>query len=432
MSKKILIIGLLFYLLVFSLGVFAEPKVPEIPQVDVSFVNAPYIDHTQAIIGLDKGWFSDVGITLTPKPFGKVLTGDKQNALLAAGTADVISGSVGLVLPLAKKIDLAFFVAGDVFQGYAIMARPDKGYKSLNYFIEEKGYNFEKALNETISQMEGKNFIIPTDPIIKGFMNLIFEKSKINVDLVKTIILEDPTHAGAMAAGRGDFELGGVPARLSLEAQGFISIVTSFDLAKSAKASVESDELRSIFRDGWVTTKEYWQNNEDTILRLASVMFRITRFINDEPKEALKIHLPFINTVGGTDFGEKEGEVAYNSLHPFYTFEDQFSWYFDESDPLYLDYEIGSYTSMWVDKGLYKPGEVAKEDLSVADIVYKKLLKLKLEDESLFRKAEISINGGKGNIEKAKELLDKARYHYDAYNFLDAKRFAEAAIQFAK
>ena len=35
-----------------------------IPQVTVNFGMEPYPPHTDAIIGLDKGWFKDVGIDL--------------------------------------------------------------------------------------------------------------------------------------------------------------------------------------------------------------------------------------------------------------------------------------------------------------------------------------------------------------------------------
>jgi len=47
-----------------TLSVKADPAVPEIPPVNVTFGHEPYGDHTQASIGVKMGWFGDVGITL--------------------------------------------------------------------------------------------------------------------------------------------------------------------------------------------------------------------------------------------------------------------------------------------------------------------------------------------------------------------------------
>ena len=42
----------------------------EIPQVTVTFGMRPYADNTFYVIGMEKGWFKDVGITVAPAPYG--------------------------------------------------------------------------------------------------------------------------------------------------------------------------------------------------------------------------------------------------------------------------------------------------------------------------------------------------------------------------
>ena len=48
------------------------PATPEpgtdIPQVTVTFGMRPYADNTFYVIGIEKGWFKDVGITMSPRP----------------------------------------------------------------------------------------------------------------------------------------------------------------------------------------------------------------------------------------------------------------------------------------------------------------------------------------------------------------------------
>ena len=58
---------------------------PEIPQVTVKFGHEPYFDHTQAIIGIEQGWFEDVGITLAPDNQGIVVGGDEALAVVCLG-----------------------------------------------------------------------------------------------------------------------------------------------------------------------------------------------------------------------------------------------------------------------------------------------------------------------------------------------------------
>ncbi len=62
------------------------PAAPEpgtdIPSVSVSFGMRPYADNTFYVIGIEKGWFKDVGITITPEPDGMKTTENQWVSLL--------------------------------------------------------------------------------------------------------------------------------------------------------------------------------------------------------------------------------------------------------------------------------------------------------------------------------------------------------------
>ncbi len=92
--KKILtlLLGISFGLIGFQ-SAYAEPEIPTIPEVSFSYASLHAIDHTHIVIPVSKGWHKDVGITVTPEPYGSSVGADKIVAGLTSGSFDVMSGS---------------------------------------------------------------------------------------------------------------------------------------------------------------------------------------------------------------------------------------------------------------------------------------------------------------------------------------------------
>src|SRR4051812_47312348 len=70
-----------------------------IPKVTVNFGMEPYPPHTDAIIGLEKGWFEEVGIDLK----WKNVQADQVAPLLIAKSVDVASAAPALLIPSMKQ-----------------------------------------------------------------------------------------------------------------------------------------------------------------------------------------------------------------------------------------------------------------------------------------------------------------------------------------
>ena len=85
--KKILtlLLGISFGLIGFQ-GAYAEPEIPTIPEVSFSYASLHAIDHTHIVIPVSKGWHKDVGITVTPEPYGSSVGADKIVAGLTSGS----------------------------------------------------------------------------------------------------------------------------------------------------------------------------------------------------------------------------------------------------------------------------------------------------------------------------------------------------------
>jgi ABC-type nitrate/sulfonate/bicarbonate transport system substrate-binding protein len=384
-----------------------------IPEVSIRFAHEPYFDHTQSSIALEKGWFEDVGITIEPDDKGIVADGDDVVAVFASGRVDVISGSAQIFMPAVSKLpSFKLFSIADIFQGYGLMAKPE--FKTYQEFVDE-GASSDEAFKQAIGQMRGKNFCFPSEAAIKGFIQLALKTGGLSQSDTNATVAPDSQTTQLMRSGRCDFQVGGVPSRLTLQLDGFKPIVTSGDLAASARPTEKSEELQAVFHDGWLATDEWLDENRDTALRLISVNLRINQFINDHPKEAAAIHTPFLNSVAGTDFKpELAEEVVYPSLDPFLTLEHQQKVCFDDEDPLNPKYVIGSAIELYKSQGVFED-DLQASDFSRACELIQEMLDLKKRTEVALEKA--------GDSPKAAE----ARKQYDAFNYLDSARLAEEA-----
>jgi ABC-type nitrate/sulfonate/bicarbonate transport system substrate-binding protein len=413
------------------------PQIPKIPRVEVKFANAAFLDHTDAIIGLKKGWFEEVGIEIAPKPHGLVLPSAERAANLIAGTIDVVSTGVYNLLPaMGRARNLRIFVQKDIFYGYRLMAQPDKNHKSFEEFVQE-GASPSEAMKQTVAQLKGKTITYLSEPSREQFIELVYRRgdlSKSEIDTIKTINVDDNQTIALMVSGRADFQFSGAPAMVELSRRGFKPILSAYDIVSTARPSVDSQELIAILKVGWGTTAEYYEHNPDTILRLSSVVFRIVKFITEQPQEALKIHVPFLNSIAGSQMTTDFGKWIYDLVHPYSTFEEQEAWYSNPRNTLYYAYEVGARIKDNERKGIFKPGDMDVETIHVADDVYWKLLELKAKAGPLINAAERHIRHGREDgkdMGKAEELLDKAVHFFINYNYLDAHRFAQASLEWA-
>ena len=397
--------------------------IPEIPKCTVKFGHEPYGDHTQSIIGVRQGWLEEVGISFEP-PDGAVVASENVVPYFASGQVDVLSGSVPLLLAASKELpEFKYFFYADAFLGYALMAQPDAGYKSAAEF-EAEGLSTNDAVKAAVEQMKGKRFGYPAENAIKGFINLTLKKGGLTLDDTVNTIAEDSKTSALMIGDQLDFQVGGVPSRLTLEAQGFKPIVTSADLAAAAQPSVDSEELLAIFHDGWGATDEWIDANYDCMLRLTSVGFRINQLINENQAEAIALHLPFLNQAAGTDFDEATFKVIYESLNPFLTFEQQNDWYNNPDNPMQVEYVVGAHI-----KSAKAAGQIDESktlaDFDMSKEVYETFVQLKASSETKIAEAKGLVSD---STPQAKELLAQAEKFYAAFDYLDADRFATAAI----
>lgn len=386
----------------------------------VSFGMLPYGDHTYAIIGARQGWFREVGIELQYRAI-KV---EEIVPLLKNRSLDVVSAPPGILFAAYDDApNLVSFVFGDLFQGYAVLARADLNLRSQADFLAE-GMAPDRAVAAVVAQMRGKTFAYPSEAAIQPFIDLVLEKGGLRRSDIKTLVLDDPLTVNAMRRGQADLQVGGVPSRLVLEREGFKVLLSSIDIARMAKPSASSRELGSILQNGWATTREFYSERRDDVLRMAGVNFRIMQFIKDQPDAALAVHMPYLSEVSGQTFTAADGTVMYTSLHPFKTFDEQREWFQDSASPLYYTHVNGAILQNFVVQGVFKNKAPTVEDVIVAAEIYRELAQLRAEAAEALR----TIEARGPQAQQSRNYLE-ARRHFQIFNFLDAARLAREALK---
>ena len=413
--------------------VVVAPPIPTVPEVAIRYYSLHAIDHTHIVIPLKRGWNKDVGISILPEPFGSSVGADKIVSGLTSGSVDIASGSTVFALAGYDKNDgYRDFGHGDIFQGFGFMVDPKAGYKSVEDFISE-GKQPKDAIKATAEQFRGKKLSTLNEGGILGFINIALESAGMSIDDIEVQKFDtDSKIIAEMISGRADFAVGSAPGRISMTLEGFVPVLTSLHISKFAEASPDSKELRAVFHDGWATTPQYWESNRETVFRFMSMIYRTLRAMVDTPEETIPDHVDFYNSIAGATLTAEDAKIIYDELDPFVKYEDQGPWYEDEfrkSNPLHYCNVTGSHIKLWEENEVLKPGAWSCENASFSLELWSEFKAREANSAQLINKAEGLVSD---NTPQAKELLDKAKFFTEIYDFLDAERFAEAAIEWAE
>jgi ABC-type nitrate/sulfonate/bicarbonate transport system substrate-binding protein len=387
----------------------------------IRFANLPYADHTYSSIGVAKKWFDDVGINL------QVNTIKIEDAVpsLESGAYDVVSVPPGVLFSSYDTApDLCSFVFGDLFQGFAIMAQPGHGYKTYTE-LRSAGMTHSAAIRAVVGQMRGKIFAYPTENAIKPFIDLALQEGGLSRKDVRSLVLDDPLTVNAMRNKQADFQVGGVPSRIELQKEGFVPILSSIDMAKGARPSPDSKELASILENGWAMKKERYRDDPGLALRLASVNYRIMKFMSTDQDEAISIHMAYLSKVTGQKFTVEDGRIIYSDLDPFVTFEDQRPWFYDKMDPLYYANVNGAILNSFIADKIYRSPPPTVDDVIFADDTYRELVRLKSATDAVLEKLKTEPNS---NPRREREIAEAKRF-YNLYDYYDANQITMDALR---
>jgi len=425
----------------FILGTFltfaVEPEIITIPQVQVRFAIGAYADHSHSYLATSENWFEEVGIDIIPKPHGGMIKGEDMPFVIEAGTYDIVQNfTKALTAVFAETTNQKMVVLCDLSIGTALLGDPEK-YKSFEEFLDE-GYSKDEAYKITMEQVRGKQIPYDGCTAARGTIAYAFEKA--GMDMEKDVdfqIMEDPAKLAMIKSGRADLIVPtGVPVVVDLTLQGWKTIISNGMIMKHFNPETDSrDVLLTILFAGIGSSNRYIEENYETILRFASVYYRLLDFMVYESEEAVRKHLPFINSIAGTNLTEEALMQIYKVLQPFRTFEQQAEWYLDKNSPYYWEYIFEEDIKYWEREGAYEKGKYTPYDACVSSQVYQDLLLFRLQSEDAIKEIEQTLvknTDSTVDLSRVKQLLEQAKHHYNIRNYLDAKRFAISANEWAE
>lgn len=273
--------GILFVVL---LAVFAMSGAQAQDEaVSVRYGVSPFQDTLLPILGQEFGWYAEEGLDVE----FVILGWTEVQEALAAGEVDVAINNISSVIATYDAFQFVYVYGFNIFDaGAALMAKPE--FKSVEEF-EEEGMERDDAVVAALQQMAGHT-VVTTGNTDMG-QAVVGSAARVGLDPDSDITIVDLNPDEGLAAflsGTGDFYLGGIPQRTRATAEGYKPVVVGADLAPPPL-------------NGIISTPDYAADNQETLLKLLKVWFRIVNFVEENTDEGAAIILETLNAQTGAN-----------------------------------------------------------------------------------------------------------------------------------
>jgi hypothetical protein len=398
----------------------------DVPQVEMSLGMRPYANDLIFVAGIKQGFFKDVGLTITPVPYGRKVLPDQAIPLLVNKQIDMMALYPPDVIATMDSVqNIRFIALTDLFQGFAILARPGSSVKSVGQFMAD-GLTFDEAMKKTMAQLKGKSFV--TAPVVDNriFLETVFSLGGMNMNKdTKLVVTADANALQLESGGQVDFASPtGAPFTAQLRGAGWIPLVTPLDVLTNMPAGPGSPTAALVGTPGVASDVEWARQHPESVLRFTSVMFRI---IEQEQKNSdlmLRAMLDYVNSFAGTTLDIAGLKLTIETLSPLSNFEFQKNYFDNKTSALYYRTAFDAAVKFNIDKGVLAKGQYDADDLIWAGDVYHDLVALKQASDDLLKQMQDK------NLSAANQaLVDKAKEFYAWYDYLDAYRLLRVAIQ---
>jgi hypothetical protein len=390
-----------------------------VPAAHVNFSMAPFANDGIPVIGMLQGYFKDVGITIGPTKTGANLILNQSLAPLLNGQVDAGSAVFEVMLQQLDNVNnIRAFAVVDTYVGQGIFAPPGSSAKSVADYMKS-GLSFDQALAKTLAELKDANVVLPNDAN-QAFWNYILEKGGLSPSSVTR--LDNPTILNQILAKQVDFGgLAGGPQYLKALTEGSKLIVSLKDLLSYSK---DPDVGQFVNHQSFITTEAFYTEHYDTVLRMASVIYRVLGQLNGTQAQklaAIKAEQPWLATASGTKNTIPELNYIFGNVSLTKPF-DQMSTFFTGSGITNV-YVSGK---QLLDK-LYSTGVLRKQhtvsELDGAKQVWSDMERFKAMSDALFKKL------GKATTPHQKALIAAAHKQYADYDYLDSVRLLMSASQ---
>ena len=415
-------------------GEGTEVVAPEIPESVVKFAFYPCCaDNNLMQVAIENGWFADAGITLDPEGGHLFTLFDQIVPAMQRGDFDVSGFFVQAYLQtldtFAQDIPPIWF--NDIYTGYAILKAPDSDAKTTQDFIDE-GMSLNEAAQAAVAQLEGAEVYTPPHGQVQPpYPDVFMSYAGLSYpDDLNLQFLEDQSIMAVSAQeGRIEFAIPyAAPVVVQMLNEGWEPIINTVQTLSDVGSEQAARMTTLVGSSGFIAQRDWVENNRETALRFISVGFRVLDALQDPATQldAWKIQADQINATQGQTLAPEDIGVIWESLDPAFPWEDQGPQLWDDPEaPFYVRGSLATQIQALIDNGTLS-GPLDNYDLDeflVAESLYRELADLQEKAQGLFAEADSMTLS-----DSQQAVVDQAQVYYDAFNFLDAVRFLEAAV----
>ena len=235
-------------------------------------------------------------------------------------------------------------------------------------------------------------------------------------------LMDDSKSLVLAKAGRIDFvNPEGAPIVYTLMKAGWTNLIDVGDLYNYGPGGPDTPMQKLVTIVGIASNADYVNENQNTILRFLSVVWRTLAAVDEDPS-LYELQAPYLNSVAGTDLDAEGIRETVAILHPYSSFEYNEKYYVDETSLLYYKNAWPAIIADWAEKGLLPEGAVTAEEFIWGAAIWHQMKDYQAKSAAMIADLEgRSLDAGK------QALLDRAKQYFEWFNFLDAYRLAAAA-----
>jgi NMT1-like family len=398
----------------------------DVPQAETSLGMRPYANDLIFVAGIKQGFYKDVGLTITPAPYGRKVLPDQAIPLLVNKQIDFMAlYPPDVVATMDSVKNIRFIALTDLFQGFAILARPGSNVKTVGQFMAD-GLQFSEAIKRTMAQLQGKAFV--TAPVVDNriFLETAFSLGGMKMDKdTKLIVTPDSNALQLESGGKVDFASPtGAPFTAQLRLAGWIPLVTPLDILTYMPAGPGSATAALVGTPGVACDADWARQHAETVLRFTSVMFRIIEQEQKNSEVMFKAMLDYVNSFAGTSLDIPGLKLTIDTLSPLSNFDFQKNYFDNQNSALYYRTAFDAAVKFNQDKGVLPKAQYDADDVIWAADIYHDLVALKQAADEALKQTE-----GKNLSTEHQALVDKAKQFYGWYDYLDAYRLLRVATQ---
>jgi ABC-type nitrate/sulfonate/bicarbonate transport system substrate-binding protein len=279
----------------------------------------PYFDYMPWVQAKDMGFDKELGIDLQPVT---VATTPQGVAAMRQGSVDVVSSCHVCDFPLYKSVpSLRSWLITDQFKGFIVIGR--KGTQTYHDVVA--GSDPKTAKENILKGFSGKTFaLMPAS--FKPLLSSALSQAGMKYEDVKILEFGDDAQAAlAFQRGEGDYYMGSLTQEIKL--------LSSPDKYVNVGGS-EILGPAGLWYSTMVSTDDWLKANNDTVVKLSAIWFRVSRYLNENYEQAAPKLIAINNDRAAASFTPDEFKAMF-SLLSFPTLESASSTVFSKDSDLY-------------------------------------------------------------------------------------------------